>query len=108
VATTCFGLGSAYLCKGDLSSAIGQLRRALAFAEDHDIGIFLPAISACLGLALVRSEQTTEGLPLLDRAVRRARFMGISAGCAKLMAYQAGGYLWVGEVAGGGRGAEGA
>ena len=98
VAITCFGLGSAYLCKGDLSSAIRQLTRALAFAEDHDIGIFLPAISACLGLALVRSEQTSEGLPLLDRAVRRARFMGISAGCAKFMAYLGEGHLLVGQV----------
>lgn len=99
VATTCFGLGYAYLFRGDFSNAIGNLRRALALIEAHDIGVFLPATSACLGLALVRSGQRAEGLPLLDRAVRRARFMGISAGCARFMAYLAEGYLLNGQVA---------
>ena len=99
VATTCVGLGSAYLVSGDFSNAIEHLRRALALIEAHDIGVFLPATSACLGLALVRSEQRAEGLSLLDRAVRRARFMGISAGCARFMAYLAEGYLLNGQVA---------
>jgi DNA-binding SARP family transcriptional activator len=98
VAVTCVGLGSAYLCKGDFSSAIGQLRRAQALVEAHDIGIFLPATGAFLGLALVRSEQKTEGLPLIDRAVRQARVMGIAASCAKFMAYLAEGYLVMGQV----------
>jgi tetratricopeptide (TPR) repeat protein len=106
VATTCLGLGSAYLVKGDLSNAIGHLRRALALIEVHDIGVFLPATSACLGLALARSEQRVEGLPLLDRAVRRARFMGISAGCARFMAYLAEGHLLNGQIAEARRGAE--
>src|SRR5215510_13019234 len=99
MATSCLGLGSAYLCKGDLSNTIGQLKRGLALAEAHDIGIFLPATSARLGLALVRSGQGTEGLALLDRAVRRARFMSISAGRARFMAYLAEGHLLIGQVA---------
>ena len=99
MATACLGLGSAYLCRGDFSNAMAHLRRGLALVEAHDIGIFLPATSACLGLALVRSGQRTEGLPLLDRAVRRARFMSISAARAKFMAYLAEGYLLVGQAA---------
>ncbi len=98
LASTCFGLGSAYLRKGDFTNAIAQLGRALALIEAHSIEIFLPPTSACLGLALARSGQTIEGLAHLDRALRRSRFMNISAGCAKLMAYRGEVHLLAGQV----------
>jgi DNA-binding SARP family transcriptional activator len=93
VTSSCLGLGSAYLRKGDFTNAISQLGRGLALIEAHEINVFLPATSACLGLALAWSGQTTEGLALLDRALRRSRSMNISAGCAKWMAYRSEAHL---------------
>ena len=99
LATACSGLGRAYLGKGDFKNAIAQLRRGLALIEAHDIDVWLPATSAWLGIALAWSGETTEGLALLDRALQRSRFMNISAGCAKWMAYRGEGHLLAGQGA---------
>jgi tetratricopeptide (TPR) repeat protein len=98
IATTCFGLGSVYLRKGDFTKAISQLSRALSLIEAHEINVFLLGTSASLGLALALSGQTTDGLALLDHSPRRSSLLNISAGWAKSMAYRGEAHLLSGHV----------
>ena len=95
VATACFGLGSAYLRRGDFTSAISQLGRGLPLLQAHEINVFLPGTSAALGLALAFSGQTAKGLALLDGVLRQSR---LSSGRAKWMAYRGEVHLRSGQV----------
>ena len=98
VATACFGLGSAYLRRGDFTDAIAQLSRALRLLEAHEINVFLPGTTAALGLALAFAGQRAEGLALLDGALRRSGALNVSANAAKWMAYRGQAHLLSGEV----------
>ena len=98
VATACFGLGSAYLRRGDFANAISQLGRGLPLITAHEINVFLPGTRAALGLALALSGQATEGLALLDCVLRQPRLLNFSPGCAKWMAYRGEVHLLSGQV----------
>ena len=93
IATAHLALGSAYLGKGDFPNATSRLQRALELIEAHEINVFLSAASACLGLAYAWSGRGTEGLALIDRALRQSQHMNLSAGLAKWMAYRAQAHL---------------
>jgi tetratricopeptide (TPR) repeat protein len=60
-------LGLLALYKGDLPHAVTVLEHALAQCRAADIPLYLPMITATLGLAYARSGQVTEARRLLDQ-----------------------------------------
>jgi tetratricopeptide (TPR) repeat protein len=60
-------LGLLALYKGDLPHAVTVLEDALAQCRAADIPLYLPMITATLGLAYARSGQVTEARRLLDQ-----------------------------------------
>ena len=62
-------LGPLVLHQGDLQRAIPVLERALAQCSATDIRLFLPGITASLGLAYALSGRVAEALPLLEQVV---------------------------------------
>src|SRR5882757_1746532 len=55
---------------GDLATAIGELRRALALARRADSAERIADVLATLGIALVHSGSSARGLALLDEGAR--------------------------------------
>jgi tetratricopeptide (TPR) repeat protein len=62
-------LGRLALFHGDLPRAIAILERALTHCRVADVPLFLPSITATLGLAYALSGRVAEALPLLDEVV---------------------------------------
>jgi tetratricopeptide (TPR) repeat protein len=64
-----FGIGLAYLRKGDLGAAIVVLERGLERCRVADIPVQFPLVASPLGLAYVLSGRVAEGTALLEQAV---------------------------------------
>ena len=64
-----FGIGFAYLRKGDVGAAIEVLERGLERCQVADIPIQFPMVAAPLGLAYVLFGRIAEGTSLLEQAV---------------------------------------
>jgi tetratricopeptide (TPR) repeat protein len=64
-----FGIGLAYLRKGDVGAAIVVLERGLERCRVADIPVQFPLVASPLGLAYVLSGRVTEGTALLEQAV---------------------------------------
>jgi class 3 adenylate cyclase/tetratricopeptide (TPR) repeat protein len=74
---TQYALGCLALRKGDLHQAIPQLERALAGCHAVDLLLWLPLITAHLGLAYALSGRIDEALPLLEQvAAQRVSWTG--------------------------------
>lgn len=72
IAIACQFLGSLYVIKGDVASAVSLLERALALSRTNEIRQMFPSINSRLGLAYVLSGRADEGLSLLEGAVEQA------------------------------------
>ena len=68
---TQFKLGHLILQQGELLQAIAVLEHTLAHCRATDIPLFLPALTAYLGLAYALSRRVNEALHLLDQVVVR-------------------------------------
>jgi tetratricopeptide (TPR) repeat protein len=66
-----FGMGLAYLRKGDVGEAIVALERGLERCRVADIPVQFPLVASPLGLAYVLSGHVAEGTVLLEQAVRQ-------------------------------------
>jgi tetratricopeptide (TPR) repeat protein len=66
---TQYRLGHLVLQQGELQRAMAVLERTLAACRTIDIPLFLPGLTAYLGLAYVLSGRVTEALHLLDQVV---------------------------------------
>jgi len=64
-----FGIGFAYLRKGDVGTAIEALERGLERCRVADIPIQFPLVAAPLGLAYVLSGRIAQGTSLLEQAI---------------------------------------
>jgi class 3 adenylate cyclase/tetratricopeptide (TPR) repeat protein len=64
-----FGMGLAYLRKGDVDAAIAVLERGLRRCRVADIPVQFPLVASPLGLAYVLSGRVAEGTKLLEQAV---------------------------------------
>ena len=64
-----FGMGLAYLRKGDVAEAIRVLERGLERCRVADIPVQFPLVASPLGLAYVLSGRVAEGTALLEQAV---------------------------------------
>jgi tetratricopeptide (TPR) repeat protein len=64
-----FGIGLAYLRKGDVGEAIVVLERGLERCRVADIPVQFPLVASPLGLAYVLSGRVAEGTALLEQAV---------------------------------------
>ena len=60
-------LGCLALRKGEIPQAISMLEHALAQCRAADIPLYVPPVTAALGLAYAQSGQVTEALRLLDQ-----------------------------------------
>ncbi len=79
IAIACQFLGSLYVIKGDVSSAVLLLERALALSRTNEIRQMFPSINSRLGLAYVLSGRADEGLILLEGAVEQAMSAAMGA-----------------------------
>jgi tetratricopeptide (TPR) repeat protein len=68
-----FGIGLAYLRKGDVDAAIVVLERALERCRVADIPVQFPLVASPLGLAYVLSGRVAEGTALLEQAVGQTK-----------------------------------
>ncbi|HSE85047.1 MAG TPA: adenylate/guanylate cyclase domain-containing protein [Candidatus Binatia bacterium] len=64
-----FGMGLAYLRKGDVGAAVVVLERGLERCRIADIPVQFPLVASPLGLAYVLSGRVAEGTALLEQAV---------------------------------------
>jgi class 3 adenylate cyclase/tetratricopeptide (TPR) repeat protein len=64
-----FGMGLAYVRKGDIGAAIVVLERGLERCRVADIPVQFPLVASPLGLAYVLSGRVAEGTTLLEQAV---------------------------------------
>jgi DNA-binding NtrC family response regulator/tetratricopeptide (TPR) repeat protein/class 3 adenylate cyclase len=88
-------LGLLAFRQGDLQHAIVRLEHALTQCRTADIPLYLPAITATLGLAYMRSGRVTEALHLFDQVEVRHTTGG---GGDRIMLHLSEGYLLVGRV----------
>jgi tetratricopeptide (TPR) repeat protein len=92
-----YGLGSAFLLKGEIGEAIAALERAQeARVRQH---FWQPeGAPVRLGYAYVLAGRAADGLPLVERGVEEIVNAG-GAGSAYFMARLADAYLWLGRLA---------
>ena len=68
----CFGLGTLYLLKGDLRSAIDVLERGHVLIQMKNIPLLFPFVAAPLGFAYSLSGRADEAVVLLEQACEKA------------------------------------
>ena len=88
-------LGLLAFRQGDLQHAIVRLEHALTQCRTADIPLYLPVITATLGLAYAQSGQVTEALHLFDQVEVRQTTGG---GGDRIMLHLGEGYLLAGRV----------
>src|SRR5262249_57819535 len=69
------GLGGLYLRRGDLTSAIAALERALTVSRNRGLPVLFPTIASRLGVAYAVCGRLDDPLPPLPGAPRRAGAM---------------------------------
>jgi tetratricopeptide (TPR) repeat protein len=99
LATTCFGMGSVEIRRGDFLAAISLLERALDLCQNHRLQSWFPSISASLGYAYVNAGRSAEGVALLEQAIGHAARMHLSASYSMWLTYLADSYLSLGRFA---------
>jgi tetratricopeptide (TPR) repeat protein len=83
------------LVQGDLLRAISVLEHALAQCHAAHVPLYVPGITASLGLAYALSGRSAEALPLLDQVqIRETPGMGGSSTMLRLGEA----YLWIGHL----------
>jgi tetratricopeptide (TPR) repeat protein len=88
-------LGSLVLVQGDLPRAIAVLEHALAQCHAAHVALYVPGMTASLGLAYALSGRSAEALPLLDQGqIRETPGMGGSSQMLRLGEA----YLWISHL----------
>jgi tetratricopeptide (TPR) repeat protein len=88
-------LGSLALLQGDLPQAISLLEHALARCHATHVPLYVPGITACLGLAYALVGRRAEALQLLEQQrIRETPGMGGSSAMLRLGEA----YLWIGHL----------
>jgi tetratricopeptide (TPR) repeat protein len=91
-------LGFLYLVKGDYSTAIPVLERAMALSEDKRIVVYVPLVAPRLGYAYVHAGRVAEGLRLLEQSIEDSAAVGRAGFVALNLAWLSEAYLDAGRV----------
>lgn len=73
---TCYGLSVVSLRQGDVPPAIPVLERAMGLCQDWHIPLFVPWLTAALGLAYAQDGRVAAGLALLEHGVEQLAARG--------------------------------
>jgi class 3 adenylate cyclase/tetratricopeptide (TPR) repeat protein len=92
------GLGTLYLRRGDLPTAIPMLERGIKLSRSGNVPLWFPRIASDLGLAYALSGRLEEGLPLLEEAVEQAASMRLMVSQSLLVASLGEGQLLAGHI----------
>jgi tetratricopeptide (TPR) repeat protein len=88
-------LGQLVLQQGDLPHAIAVLEQALAQSHAAHVALYVPGITASLGLAYALSGRSAEASPLLEQVEIRGT-PGMGGSTTMLRLGEA--YLWIGQL----------
>ena len=93
------GVGSLYLCKGDLHQAISALEQGLRICRDTmlDNLLLFRIVASCLGYAYALSGRIAEGLTLLEQAIERAPSRRVEVANRQYLAWLGESYLMAGR-----------
>jgi tetratricopeptide (TPR) repeat protein len=86
-----WGLGTLYVVRGDSERAITVLERALVVTRMASFPILFPFVAAPLGAAYALAGRVSDGVGLLEQAIRQALSMDLQANHALRLA-------WLGEA----------
>ena len=76
LASAYYGLGHFYLRLGDLQNAVSVLERGHALCETADLRLMFVLLAPKLGYAYALDGRPLEAIPLLERALEQALFVG--------------------------------
>jgi tetratricopeptide (TPR) repeat protein len=95
--TAHYGAGVVHLRRGDVTTAIQRLERAISLCSAWNFGSWFPPIASALGTAYALDQRVTEALPLLERAVTQADSMTLMGRQCLRLAALSEAYLAVGR-----------
>jgi class 3 adenylate cyclase/tetratricopeptide (TPR) repeat protein len=95
--TAHYGAGVVHLRRGDVTTAIQRLERAISLCSAWNFGSWFPPIASALGTAYALDQRVTEALPLLEQAVTQADSMTLMGRQCLRLAALSEAYLAVGR-----------
>jgi class 3 adenylate cyclase/tetratricopeptide (TPR) repeat protein len=95
--SACWGLGYLHAVQGDFGNAALVLDRALATAREAGVTRLFPQVMRVLGLAYARTGRPTEGIALLEEALRIVDSIGLVVGHSSTLALLGEAYVLAGH-----------
>ncbi len=92
------GVGTLFLLKGDVRSAIPVLERGRELCQAFDFPLMIPLLASSLGAAYTLSGRPVEAIPLLEHAARQAVSMKRMGEHSSLVTRLGEAYLLAGRV----------
>ena len=77
---SCYGISMVYRRQGDVHRAIPMLERGMGLCQDWHIPLFLPRLTAALGLAYALDGRIAVGLALVEHGMEQAVASGQTVG----------------------------
>jgi tetratricopeptide (TPR) repeat protein len=94
----CSGVSGVYLRRGDVQRAIPLLEQALGLCQDWHIALFVPGLTATLGVAYALAGQVDAGLALAEQGAERTLAGSNPRSLAFVVAYLSEAYLLAGRL----------
>jgi class 3 adenylate cyclase/tetratricopeptide (TPR) repeat protein len=95
----CLGMSTLYLRQGDVQRAIPVLERAMSLCQDWHSPLFVPQLTAALGVAYALDGRVTAGLALIEHEVEQQVARPRSRRLALVVAWLSEVYLLAGRLA---------
>src|SRR5262249_42982227 len=86
-----WGLGTLHVVRGDPERAIAVLERGLVVTRMASVPLLFPFVAASLGAAYAHAGRASDGVALLEQAIRQAMSMDLQANHALRL-------TWLGEA----------
>jgi tetratricopeptide (TPR) repeat protein len=94
----CYGVSVVYLRQGDVQRAIPVLERAMGLCQDWHLPLFVPRLTAALGLAYALDGRIAVGLALVEHGMEQAVAAGRPWDLAPVVAHLSEAYLLGGRL----------